>query len=100
MSKNCLVDESLLFWFLYSFGEELVLSQVSLKKVFAEVRKVRVSLESIERTLESLVDALIPEEEMSQGEWKEIDEVEREVKRGEGVSLEEVRRKYGAKKSG
>ncbi|MDI6905551.1 MAG: hypothetical protein QMD13_08750 [Candidatus Bathyarchaeia archaeon] len=35
------------------------MSQVNLEKVFAEVRKVRVRLESIERTLESLVDALL-----------------------------------------
>ena len=76
------------------------MSQVNLEKVFAEVRKVRVRLESIERMLESLVDALLPEEEISQREWKEIDEIEREMKRGEYVSLEEVRRKYGAKRSG
>lgn len=76
------------------------MSQVSLEKVFAEVRKVRVRLESIERTLESLVDALVPEEEISQKEWKEIAEIEREIEKGEYVSLEDVRKKYGARKSG
>lgn len=77
-----------------------MMSEVSLEKVFAEVRKVRVRLESIERTLESLVDALLPEEEISRKEWKEIEEIEREMERGEYVSLEEVRKKYGARKSG
>jgi predicted transcriptional regulator len=72
--------------------------QVSLEKVFAEVKKVRVRLEAIERTLENLVDALLPEEEISQKELKEIDEVEREIEKGEYVSLEEVRRRYGAEK--
>lgn len=92
--------KALLFRFLYSFVEEQVMSQANLEKVFAEVRKVKVRLESIEKTLESLVDTLLPEEEVSQREWKEIDETEREVKSGEYVSLEEVRRKYGAKRSG
>ncbi|MBX5321589.1 MAG: hypothetical protein QHH12_07025 [Candidatus Bathyarchaeota archaeon] len=76
------------------------MSQVSLEKVFAEVRKVRVRLESIEKTLESLVDALLPEEEISEEEWKEIDEIEREMEKGEYVSLEDIRRRYGAKKRG
>jgi len=76
------------------------MSQVSLEKVFAEVKKVRVRLESIERTLESLVDALIPEEEIGEKEWREIEEIEREMKRGEYVSLEEVQRRYGARKRG
>mgnify|MGYP001036735779 CR=1 FL=1 len=76
------------------------MSQLSLEKVFAEVRKVRVRLESIEKTLESLVDALLPEEELSQREWREIEEIEREMEKGECVSLEEVRRRYGARKRG
>jgi len=76
------------------------MSQLSLEKVFAEVRKVRVRLESIERTLESLVDALLPEEELSQREWREIEEIEREMEKGECVSLEEVQRRYGARKRG
>jgi predicted aspartyl protease len=79
--------KALLFWFLYCFVEEQLMSQVDLEKVFAEVRKVRVRLESIEKTLENLVDALLPEEEISQREWKEIDEIEREMKRGEYVSI-------------
>jgi len=75
-------------------------TEVSLDKVYAEVKRVRVRLESIEKTLESLVESLIPEEEISPEERKELREIEKEMERGECVPLEEVLKKHGAKKVG
>lgn len=67
-------------------------------KVYAEVKRVRVKLESIEKTLDSLKESLIPEEKVSPEEMKELKALRREALRGECVSLEEVKRKYGVKK--
>lgn len=73
-------------------------TEASLDKVYAEVKRVRVKLESIEKTLESLVESLIPEEEISPEERKELREIEKEMERGECVPLEEVLKKHGVKK--
>ena len=73
-------------------------TEVNLDKVYDEVKRMRLELKSIEKSLESLVESLIPEEEVSPEEVKELREIEAEMNRGECVSLEEVKRKYGAKK--
>jgi len=73
-------------------------TEVSLDKVYEEVKRIRLELKSIEKSLDSLVESLIPEEEISPEEVKELREIEAEMKRGECVTLEEVKRKYGAKK--
>lgn len=73
------------------------MSQVSLEDVYGEVKKVNMRLESIEKALEALMDMVLPEEEISGEEWKEIKEIEAEIERGECVPLEDVRRKYGVK---
>ncbi|KPV65322.1 MAG: hypothetical protein AOA65_0267 [Candidatus Bathyarchaeota archaeon BA1] len=54
-------------------------------------------LEFIEKALEALMDMVLPEEEISEEEWREVKEIEAEIKRGECVPLEDVRRKYGVK---
>jgi Zn-dependent M32 family carboxypeptidase len=72
-----------------------VTTEASLDKVYAEVKRVRVKLESIEKTLESLVVSLLPEEEISPEERKELREIEKEMERGECVPLEEVLKKHG-----
>jgi hypothetical protein len=71
-------------------------SEVSLKKVLAEVKLVRVQLKSIERALDRLVYALIPEEEISPKLQKELEKRKREIEEGkvELVPLEEVLKKY------
>jgi len=69
-----------------------------LDKVYAEVKRVRVKLESIEKTLDSLKKSLIPEEKVSPEEMKELKALRREALRGEYVPLEEVLKKHGAKK--
>jgi hypothetical protein len=73
-------------------------TEASLDKVYAEVKRVRVKLESIEKTLESLKESMIPEEKVSPEEMKELKALKREALRGECVPLEEVLKKHGAKK--
>jgi len=73
-------------------------TEASLDKVYAEVKRVRVKLESIEKTLESLKASMIPEEKVSPEEMKELKALKREALRGECVPLEEVLKKHGAKK--
>lgn len=73
-------------------------TEVSLDQVYAEVKRMRLELKSIEKSLDTLVESLIPEEEISPEEKKELHEIEAEMDRGECVTLEEVKRKYGAKK--
>jgi Zn-dependent M32 family carboxypeptidase len=73
-------------------------TEANLDKVYAEVKRMRLELKSIEKSLESLVESLIPEEEVSQEEVKELREIEAKMNRGECVPLEEVKRKYGSKK--
>lgn len=66
------------------------MTQISLKDVYTEVKRVNTRLESLEKALETLMDLVLPEEEISEEEWKEI-------KKGKHVSLEEVRKKHGVK---
>jgi len=73
------------------------MSQVSLEDVYSEVKRVNVRLESIEKALEALMDMVLPEEEISEEEWKEIKEVEVEIERGKRLPLEDVRRKHGVR---
>lgn len=73
-------------------------TEANLDKVYDEVKRMRLELKSIEKSLESLVESLIPEEEVSPEEVKELREIEAEMNRGESVTLEEVKRKYGARK--
>ena len=73
------------------------MSQVSLEDVYSEVKKVNIRLESIEKALEALMDMVLPEEEISEEEWKEIKEIEAETEGGKCVPLEEVRRKHGVR---
>lgn len=74
-------------------------TEASLDKVYEEVKRIRLELKSIEKSLDSLVESLIPEEEISPEEVKELREIESEMNRGECVTLEVVKKKYGAKKS-
>lgn len=69
------------------------MTHVSLKDVYTEVKRVNMRLESLERALETLMNMVLPEEEISEEEWKEIKEIEEEIEKGKCISLEEVRRK-------
>jgi hypothetical protein len=61
-----------------------------LDKVYAEVKRVWAKLDSIEKTLESLKESLIPAEKVSPEEMKELKALKREALRGECVPLEGV----------
>jgi hypothetical protein len=76
----------------------MLTTAVNLEKVYAEMKRVRLELKSIEHTLSDLADAMLPLEKMSSKERKELDEIDGEMARGECVSLEEVKSKYGVKK--
>ncbi len=76
----------------------ICVTEVSLDKVYAEVKRMRLELKSIEKTLDSLVESLVPEEKVSPEEMKELKALKEEALRGECVSLEEVMKKHGAKK--
>ena len=73
-------------------------AEVNLEKVYAEMKRVRLELKSIEHTLSDLADSMLPLEKMSSKEKKELRAIDREMARGEYVSLEEVKSKYGVKK--
>lgn len=73
-------------------------TEASLDKVYAEVKRVRVKLDAIEKTLESLKETMLPEEKITPEEVAELREIEKEMARGECFSLEEVERKFGVKK--
>ncbi len=74
------------------------MTEVSLDKVYAEVKRMRTELKSIEKALDSLVESLIPEEKVSPEEMKELKALKEEALRGECVSLEEVMKKHEVKK--
>jgi hypothetical protein len=48
------------------------MSQVSLEDIYAELKNVSSKLESVEKNLEMLVTMMLPEEEISEDELKEI----------------------------
>lgn len=72
-------------------------SKLKPERVYTEVKRVNTRLESLERALETLMDMVLPEEEISEEEWKEITEIDEEIEKGKYVSLEEVRKKHGVK---
>ena len=73
------------------------MAQVSIDDVYTEVKKVNMRLESIENALETFMDMVLPEEEIDEDEWNEIDEIESEIERGEYIPFEELKRKHGVK---
>lgn len=66
------------------------MTQATFDDVIAEVRKVNQRLESIERALTSMMTMLMPEEELSPEEWKELESIEAEMMSGQTVPLEEL----------
>ncbi len=62
------------------------------------MKRVRLELKSIKQTLSDLANSMLPLEKMSLKEKKELRAIDREMTRGECVSLEEVKSKFWAKK--
>ncbi|MCL4429823.1 MAG: hypothetical protein M1167_03620 [Chloroflexi bacterium] len=60
---------------------------------------MRLELKTIEQSLDSLAESLIPEgEELSPEEIKELDALNKEMEEGQCVPLEGVLKKYGVAK--
>ena len=72
-------------------------TDVRLDKVYEEAKRMRLKLKSIEKSLDSLVESLIPEEKISSEEMEELQVLKQEAEQGEGVPLEEVLKKHGVK---
>ena len=72
------------------------MTQVSLKDVYTEVKRVNMRLESLERALETLMDMVLPEEEISEEEWKEIKEIEEETEKGKASLSKRYGRSTGS----
>ncbi len=65
--------------------------------MYAEVKRMRMELKSLEKSLDALTKLLIPEEKVTSEEVKELNALKKEALRGECVSFEEVLKKHGAK---
>ena len=70
-----------------------------LDEVYAEVKRMRIELKSLEKSLNNLADLLIPEEKVSPKEMKELEALKKEALKGEAVPFEEVLKKHGSKRS-
>jgi len=67
---------------------------VTLKMVYREVKIIKQILEELaERSLVNV----IPEEEISREEWRELQATEVELKKGEYIPLEEAEKKLKAR---
>ncbi len=63
------------------------MSQTDLDELFSEVKKVNKRLDTIEKTLTTLMTNITPIEEISPEEWKELDAIEAEMKKGNRIPL-------------
>jgi hypothetical protein len=83
------------------FERVYLTTEVSLERVYEEVKRMRLELKTIEKSLDSLLESLIPEgEELSPEEIKELDALSKEVDEGECVPLNQVLEKYEAPERG
>lgn len=73
------------------------ITKTGLKKVYTEVKRMRLELKSMEETLEKLLESLIPEEEPSPQDAKELQEIKQDKGTEEFIPIEEIERKCGAK---
>ena len=66
---------------------------VTLEMVYKEVKNIRQMLEELaERTVVNV----LPDEEISEEEWRELREAEEEIRKGEYVTLKEAEKKLKA----
>jgi peptide subunit release factor 1 (eRF1) len=75
------------------------MTEITLDKLYAEVKRMHRELKSIRKTLDSLVWSLIPEEKPLPDEVKILKARKKEALWGECVPLEEVMKKHGRKES-
>lgn len=70
---------------------------VTLEMVYREVRNIR---EVLEELAEKSVINVLPEEEVSEQEKRELEQAEEEIRKGEYVELEEAERSLKVKRHG
>jgi len=71
------------------------MTQATFDDIYTEVKKVTQRLDAIEKTLISMMTMLMPEEELSEEEWKELKKIEAEMKSGQAIPLEELEKTPG-----
>jgi chromatin segregation and condensation protein Rec8/ScpA/Scc1 (kleisin family) len=59
------------------------MTETTFEDVYSEVKKVNRRLDSMEKTLRALMTMLLPEEEISEEEWREITAIDEEMVKGE-----------------
>jgi hypothetical protein len=70
-------------------------TEVNIEKVYEEVKRIRLELKTIEKSLDSLLESLIPEgDQPSPEEIKEIETLSKEMHEGACVPIEQVMEKY------
>ena len=74
-------------------------SEAGLDQVYAEVKRMRLELKSLEKSLESLAERLIPEEKVTSEEMRELKVLKKEALSGECVCFEDVLKRHGANRS-
>jgi hypothetical protein len=74
-----------------------VTAEPKLEDVYAEVKRMRIELKSLEKSLNNLSDMLIPEEKVTPKEIKELKTLKKEAHNGECIPFEEVLKKHRAK---
>jgi hypothetical protein len=71
------------------------MTQATFDDIYTEVKKVNQRLDTIEKTLISMMTMLMPEEELSEEEWKELKKIEAEMKSGQAIPIEELEKTPG-----
>ena len=74
-------------------------TEASFDQVYAEVKRMRLELKSLEKSLANIAELLIPEEKVSPEEMKELKALRKEALSGESVSFEDVLRASESRKS-
>ncbi len=76
-----------------------MVAEASLDEVYSEVKRLRLELKSLEKSLDNLAGLLLPEEKVTAADAKTLQTLKKETLDGECVSFEEVLKKHGAKRS-
>ena len=71
------------------------MTQATFDDIYTEVKKVNQRLDTIEKTLTSMMTMLMSEEELSEEEWKELKKIEAEMKSGQAIPIEELEKTPG-----
>ena len=76
------------------------MTETTFEDVYSEVKKVNRRLDSMEKTLRALMTMLLPEEEISEEEWREITAIDEEMVKGECTTRARVRQRAFGERGG